>query len=331
MKAKVVTVVEKGKVVLRDSEVKEPGPSEIQVRAQTTLVSPGTERAIILSLENTQQTFPQDLGYSTAGFVERVGRDVSAFRVGDRVACFGIPHSSVGNVSQDYCASFDDGISFPQAAFLSLGVICLQGVRKARIELGESALVFGLGPVGQIALQLCKANGAVPTIGVDKATARLEKAKALGADVVVDSSHGAWGKHVREATGGDGPNVVIESTGFPDPIGMSLEAARKFGRVVLLGSTRGLSTVNFYATVHRKALAVLGAHIMGNPVRDSRPGSWTWKDDAGAFLQLLRAGRVSVDPLITDHTPWQRCTEVYERLVQWGTDAMISLIDWGQT
>ncbi len=327
-KAGVLTAVRKGQVALRDTEIEEPGPGQIQVRPRVSLVSPGTERAIILALENTQQTFPQALGYSAAGFVEKVGPDTIRFRVGDRVACFGCPHGQLGNVGERHAIPIPADLAFEQAAFLALGVICLQGVRKASIELGESVLVLGLGPVGLLALQLARANGGVPTIGADRVQSRLDRAQRMGADLVFDTSDPAWRETARAATGGNGPHVVIESTGFPEPVAAALEAARRFGRVVLLGSTRGQSCVNLYATVHVKGLAVVGAHVMANPVAESRPGSWTWRDDAQAFLSLLARGRVAVDPLVTERVPWQRAPEAYDRILRWDPDAMIILIDW---
>ncbi len=269
--ALVITAIEKGKVALRETIIDDPGPGQVQVRPQVSLVSPGTERAIILALENTQQTFPQAMGYSAAGFVDRVGPQVTRFKVGDRVACFALHHGEAGNVSERHCISLDGSIGFDQGAFLALGVIALQGVRKARIELGESALVLGLGPVGILALQLARANGAAPTMGVDRVRGRLDRASQMGADLVFDTSDEGWRRRAREATRGEGPAVVIESTGFPEPVAAALDIARRFGRVVLLGSTRAQSTLNLYATVHVKALSVLGAHVMGNPYPSPAP------------------------------------------------------------
>jgi len=328
VKTKVVAAVEKGKVELTDVEVQDPRPGEVQVNIRCTLVSPGTERATILSLENTPQSFPQYLGYSAAGVVGRVGDGVTRFSVGDRVACFGTPHGAIGNVSQDFCTRLGDETSFEHGGFAALGVISLQGVRKTKIELGESALVIGLGPIGLLALQMCRAAGALPLIALDRVKSRLERARSLGAEVALDTSDAAWDKAVRDVTDGEGPNVVIESTGFPQPITMALEIARKFGRVSLLGSTRGQSTVNFYATVHRKALTVVGAHIMGNPVHDSRPGYWAWTDDARAFLRLLSGRRVQVEPLVTETVRWTEYAATYERLLKWDTDTIVSLMRW---
>jgi L-iditol 2-dehydrogenase len=325
----VITAVEKGKVALRELVLADPGPGEVQVRVAMTLVSPGTERALVLALENTSAAFPQDLGYSAVGTVEKVGDGVARFTAGDRVACFCLPHCSRGNVSQEFCVRLGEGTSWLEGAFVALGVICLQGVRKLRVELGESAMVLGLGPVGQLAVQLLRANGAVPVIGVDRVTSRLRMARENGADFALNASAQGWERDLRGATGDPGPHVVVESTGFPQPVATALDAARKFGRVALLGSTRGLTTVNFYATVHRKALTIVGAHIMGNPTHDSRPGFWTWQDDALAFLDLVAKKRIHVEPLVTRRVPYQHALDVYDELLRWDTEGMIHLIDWG--
>jgi L-iditol 2-dehydrogenase len=328
MRTHVVTAVEKGRVVLRETTVGDPGPGEVQISVHVTLVSPGTERATILEMENTGRSFPVDIGYSAMGTVLKTGGDVTRFKEGDRIACFCLPHCGVGNVSEDFCMPVDPRITDDQAVFLALGVICLQGVRKARIELGEAVMILGMGPIGQLALQLARANGGLPVIGADRVESRLKMAAAMGADAVLDMEQGDWQARLKAITGDEGPQVVIESTGFPDPINSAFEAVRKFGRVALLGSTRGVATVNFYATIHKKALTVVGAHIMGNPSHESQPGFWTWKDDAAAFLRLVMQGRISVEPLITEKIEWRKVEHVYEKLLRWDTGMMIPAVYW---
>jgi NADPH:quinone reductase-like Zn-dependent oxidoreductase len=134
----------------------------------TSVISPGTERAFILNLDNANTVYPYQLGYSAAGIVEKAGKNVSRFKVGDRVASYGLKHRTVGNIIQDRVTHIPDGVSFEDAAFIALGVISLQGIRKARIELGESVMVLGLGPIGQLALQYASISGALPAIGVDR-------------------------------------------------------------------------------------------------------------------------------------------------------------------
>lgn len=327
MTANIVTAIAKGKVALESADVPDPQPGQIQVRVQSTMISPGTERAVILALENTEQAFPRPLGYSGTGVAEKVGPGTGGFEVGQRVAYFALPHCDIGNVGAEFCVPIEPDVPSAHAAMLALGVIALQGVRKARIELGESVMVLGLGPIGQLASQFARINGAVPVLGADKVKDRLAAAIRNGADKTFDISDEHWVDAARGACGG-GPHIVIESTGSGAAINTALEVVRQYGRVVLLGSARGSSTVNFYATVHRRTLSVIGAHIIGNPKSESRPGYWSWRDDARAILSLLKHGRMDVDSLVTERVPWQRAPEAYAKLIEWKNDGMLSMIEW---
>lgn len=328
MKYQVLTSEEPGAIALREFDLAEPGETEIQVKVHASLISPGTERAFVLNMENTSGQYPMYPGYSSAGVVTKVGSAVTDFAVGDRIACHGITHRSCGNIRQARAAKIPDGVPFEAAAFTSLGVIALQGIRKARIELGESAMVLGLGIIGQLAVQLAKLNGAVPVIGVDRADNRLKLAQRLGADVVLNAAEPAWRERLLQETGGIGPHVVIEGTGAPEVVGTAFETAAPFGRVVILSSTRGNSTINFYRDVHKKALTVVGAHISGNPADDSRPGFWTWRDDATAFLKLLQHGRLSTGPLVTEQVHWPDAEQIYREMLISNVHMIGTLIRW---
>lgn len=330
MKRYALLAVEKGQVALVESDLAEPGDKEIQVLVSTSIISPGTERAITLSMDNTNNQFPAVLGYSTAGIVRKTGKAVSRFQTGDRVACFCLGHCNIGNVPEDFCVKIEDAITDEEATFLALGVISMQGVRKTRIELGESVMVFGLGPVGQLAMQFARLSGALPLIGVDRVKSRIDIAYACGADHVLDSGNSDWEHALSTYSSGQGPDVVIESSGFSVPIQLSLNAVRKFGRLSLLGSTREHTTINLYETIHKKALTVTGAHIMGNPELESRPGFWTWRDDADCFMKLLSYKKLCLGPLITDRVSWQDAESLYQRLLSWDSDMMIAVMDWNR-
>src|SRR5205807_1948113 len=102
------------------------------------------------------------LGYSAAGTVSEVGEGVIEFRQGDRVACAGVgyaSHAEVLAVPKNLCVRLPEEVSFDAAAFSTLGAIALQGVRLTEPTLGESVVVIGLGLIGQLAVQLLKANG----------------------------------------------------------------------------------------------------------------------------------------------------------------------------
>jgi len=328
MKSVAIIALEKGRVGFQEQEIPDPGSNEIQVRACASVISPGTERAFILNLENTDPEYPQNLGYSCAGVVEKVGAEVKGFAEGDRVACI-MFHKSIANISAEKAVIIPEDISFRDAAFIRLGVICMQGIRKAGIELGEGVMVLGLGLIGQIVLQLACNSGALEVIGVDRIESKLEMASGCGADIVLNSSDRDWMQTLKSKTGGEGPDVVIESTGFPQPISWSFQSVRRFGRVVLLGSTRGDTTVNFYRDVHKKGIKVIGAHISANPVYESYPNYWTFKDNGNCFLQLLKHKKINMEPLITEEVKWDKALNAYEKLLAWDNSALATVILWG--
>ena len=115
------------------------------------------------------------LGYSASGIVVGVGDDVTEFSAGMRVACAGLgfaSHAEMLSVPKNLCVRLPEGVSFDAGAFGTLGAIALQGVRLAEPTLGESVVVIGLGLLGQIAVQLLKANGAA-SFGIDLDQRRL--------------------------------------------------------------------------------------------------------------------------------------------------------------
>lgn len=330
MKKCIVLVAPKmGEVELQEQDLSDPGPKEIQIRAHRSLVSHGTERAYILKLPSTERIkFPVYPGYASAGVVEAVGKDVTEFKEGDRVAS-PMSHRSVGNIDVERMGrKLVDEVTFDEATFVALGVTALQGVRKARIEVTESVMVFGLGIVGQLAVQFARINGGLPVIGVDRVQKRLDIALEAGADIVIDTSDESWMETLKAATDGKGAHVVIEASGFPEVITLALQAVRQLGRVVLVGSPRGESTVNFYRDVHCEEVTIIGAHTGGNPQSDSRPGFWTSSDERQSFLTLLAGKRINTEALITERIGIDEIISTYEDMLARRGDVMGTMIEW---
>jgi L-iditol 2-dehydrogenase len=98
MNSVAVVCVNKGEVKLHQVNTEDPGDHEIQIRVHASIISQGTERAFILNLDNTTGEYPHFPGYSIAGVVEKAGKSITRFRVGDRVAFNGMSHRSLGNI-----------------------------------------------------------------------------------------------------------------------------------------------------------------------------------------------------------------------------------------
>jgi len=293
-----VVFQQKGVVAVEEFKLRQPEPNEVLIRTVSTLISTGTETAFLMALPNTPGVFPQYSGYSNAGIVDSAGTKVSQLRVGDRVVSRG-HHASYVLATEDTILKIPDGTSFDEATFFALSSIALQGIRKAHIELGDSVVVLGQGLVGLLALQLAKLSGAMPVIGIDLYNYRLSISLKHGADHVLNPLKVDLEKEMNKVIDGKGVSVVIEATGNPKVILTAFKLAGDYGRVILLGSPRGDTEVNFYREIHRKGISIIGAHERTRPRYESYHGWWTQKDDSSLVLKLLSRGLLRVRDLIT--------------------------------
>jgi len=322
-----VVFLQRNLVSVEDFELKEPKPEQVLIKSVSTLISSGTEGAALLGLPNTPRAFPSYPGYSNAGVVVAVGDRFSGVKAGDRVVSRG-RHASHVLVDGDQVLKIPDALSFDEASFFMLASIALQGVRKAEIELGDSVAVLGQGLVGQLALQLARLSGGLPVIGVDLCDSRLEISSRHGADHVFNPRKVDLEEEVERVTEGGGARVVIEATGSPEAVGTALQLAGRGGRVILLGSTRGESTVNFYRDIHKKGVTVIGAHNSVRPRHESSHGWWTFKDDSALVLKLLSRNLLRVKDLISLRTSSERAPEAYKAVLESKETVLGVILDW---
>lgn len=326
-----------GVATIESGPIPTPGPNQLLIRTRTSLISPGTERAFFLSLPNTTENYPTVAGYCNIGEVIAMGDQVKGWQIGERVASAG-HHAAYILANATAAHRIPAGLSDEEAPFFNLVAIALQGIRKARIELGEPVAVIGAGLIGLMALQLARLQGALPAIAIDQDEGRLDFAVQSGADMALMADDRVAQELARQLgsqgtagddTAGAGAAVVIEATGHPDAIHTALACARPFGRVVLLGSTRGETNhVNFYRDVHKKGLTLLGAHNSARPQHESSPGFWTQFDDQRVALELLERGRLNVRPYITHRFAWNDAPAAYDLLRTWSKSALGILLDW---
>ena len=332
MEAQRVVWPSRAKVEVETFTLPPIGDDEVRVATECTLISPGTERAFLLGLPNAQGRYPSRPGYSNIGTVIEVGKAVKNCQVGERVASTqGHTSHFVASPSRLLKVTSAD-VPAEEAVFFNLGAIALQGVRKARIELGEATLVLGQGLIGLLAMQLSRLSGATPLIAADLTDSRLEISKSTGADYTLNPEDANFSEQLSDATNGNGPAVVIEATGHPDAISTALDVAGQDARVVLLASTRGETPkVNFYRDVHKKGLILYGAHNAIRPRQESSPNFWTLEDDSLLLLTLIAQKRLNVTSLISHRVPGEAAPDAYQRLMEWNPSLLGVVLQWNNS
>ncbi|MFF2508267.1 bi-domain-containing oxidoreductase [Streptomyces sp. NPDC058067] len=291
------------------------------VQSVATNGVPATYRKVMGKLDSYTP-----LGYSLCGVVEQVGAGIDDVKAGDLVACAGNEHAlhaEVNWVPKNLYTPVPDGLAPRHAAFGTVGSIALQGVRQGEPQLGEVALVIGLGLIGQLVVQLLAASG-VRVVGADPDPVRCELAERMGAAACGDPASTAVEAAVAELTGGHGVDQVYLAAGggSNQPVELAARLCRDRGRVVDIGKCRLDLPWNAY---YEKELDVRFSRSYGpgryDPEyelegRDYPIGyvRWTERRNLACFLDLLARGSVDVEPLVSHIADFDDAVETYQSL-----------------
>ncbi|MEE9189632.1 MAG: bi-domain-containing oxidoreductase [Candidatus Neomarinimicrobiota bacterium] len=275
-------------------------------------------KAVKTKLEN-----PLPLGYCNAGIVIGVGNGVSGFEVGQRVISNGY-HAEVVSVPQNLCAKIPENVEFEQAAFTILGSIALQGVRLLKPEMGETIVVFGLGLVGLLSVQILKANGC-NVIGIDYDQNKLNLAEQFGAHAI-DATTGKdivdRINYYTQDIGADGV-LIAASAKSNDIVHNSAKMCRKRGRIILVGVIGlELNRADFY----EKELTFQVSCSYGPGRYDHQYEQngidypvgfvrWTEQRNFETVMGLLKDRKLDVDSLISYRFPIHEMSKAYDRVL----------------
>ena len=285
------------------------------------------------------------LGYSLCGVVTEVGRGASEFHVGQLVAAAGNEyalHAEYNWIPVNMCVPVPPDVLPEHAAFATVGAIAMQGVRRAEVQLGETALVIGLGLIGQLAVRLLVAAG-VRVVGLDMIEDRCQRAEEAGAvRCAAPDGEGlaAVEQVLAEMTGGRGADHVLLAAGGQSngPVEVAAKLARDRARVVDIGKTRLDLPWNAY---YDKELDVRFSRSYGPGRYDDRyelegidyPAGyvrWTERRNLECFLDLLAHKDIEVESLVTGTFPIEKATAVYDDLASGTLPAVGVLLKYPQ-
>lgn len=258
---------------------------------------------------NSRLNSPSPLGYSCAGKVVAAGGLVEGIKPGDRVACGGADyanHAEFVAVPKNLVVKIPANVSDEEAAFTTVGSIALQGVRLAEPKLGETFLVLGLGLLGQIAVQLLRANGC-HVLATDLDPALVKRAEGFGATGIYPGSD--VDAVCKDFTAGYGVDAVLVCAGTSSnqPIELCGAVTRSKGRVVVVGAVRmDIPREDYF----KKEISVVISRSYGpgryDPFYEENGHDYplayvrfTEQRNMQTFLELVAQQKVDVKSLIT--------------------------------
>jgi threonine dehydrogenase-like Zn-dependent dehydrogenase len=329
MRVQRILFAQKAEAVLRDEDLDDGnlGPSEVVIRTEASLVSPGTETATYLDLPLPDRivasAFPRRVGYANVGRVVAAGTEAKVktgarvFSMGNHVSAFRL------DTATQLCLPVPEGLPSTHATFARMAVVSMTTLRTTTARLGDQVAVIGLGLVGNLAAQLCQVAG-LKTAAIDLDAARLDIARNAGIRDVGEAA----GDELRNAC-----QLVVEATGSTAGGVTAAQLVRPGGEVSLVGTPWGAGDSSF--TAH----ALLGRIFVGYVTVRS---GWEWqiptlptKFEAGSLelsassiLDWLAGGSIRVAPLLTDVVSPSECGRIYADFAARKCGMLGVVFDW---
>jgi 2-desacetyl-2-hydroxyethyl bacteriochlorophyllide A dehydrogenase len=285
----------------------------------------------LIDLPNTKAKFPKYPGYSAVGRIVDKGTNVTEKDIGERVIVYFGGHCSHSVKKANELVAVPKDVQSLDACLVVIAGMALQGVRKVRLELGESSMVIGQGLLGLFAVQFCKLSGALPVVALDHDNQRLELSKTFGADYAFTPDQEKLKDICRDITHEHGFHAIVEVTGSSSALVQALHLIAPRGRISLLGCTRiSKDPIDFYKYVHLPGVIIMGAHTFVRPRYDSYPGYWTYNDDHRVLLDFIAEDRLQVSSMISEVVSPSDAPQVYARLAEDPCAPLGIVFDWKQ-
>ncbi len=316
-------------------------PHGVLVKAETTVISAGTELAIYSALApgvrdpQSWNSYPYHPGYGLVGQVIATGSAVDRVVQGDRVFCFG-QHASyqIYNMESGKAVrsifKVSDDLAAEQLVILRMAMVAIHASQLTHCNPRDTVAVFGLGIVGNLAAQLYKQAG-LRVIGVDPVKSRCDIARQVGIDLVVDVPPEHQVEAIRGLTGGRGAEVTCEAVGHSAVINTSITACADFGQVILLGSPRAPYQADMtpaFRDIHLRWLTVRGALEWRLPPYNAPGIMHSVESNLKRLIGMLRDGELNVDAVTSHIIRPEELPSAYHGLLNHKDAYLGTVIDW---
>lgn len=255
--------------------------------------------------------FPKSLGNMALGEIIEIGDKVTGVKVGDQV--FGhLPLRETHSVEPNKVESCPEGVSRESLMYWDPAAVAVGGVRDGNVRLGDTVAVFGLGAIGQMAVQLSRMAGASWIAAIDPIERRRQAALHYGADLVLDPKVDDVGLDIKSQTDRLGVDVALETSGISQALNDALRSARFQGTVVSTAYYTGpMQGLFFSGEWHRNRVKILSSRSNSEPLPDY---GWNFNRILSVALTMLVDGKLKGDGLIDPIVPFSEAAVAYKRM-----------------
>jgi predicted dehydrogenase/threonine dehydrogenase-like Zn-dependent dehydrogenase len=360
--------VKNGQTIIEEIPIPTPREGQALVKVSASLVSAGTERMVVEFAEKSlvgkarsrpdlvKQTLdkakregvmptvqavfnrldqPMALGYSSAGTIIALGKNMQGFKVGQRVACAGggyATHAEYNVVPRNLLTPLPKNVDFESAAFTTLGAIALHGLRLAEPQLGENVAVIGLGLLGLMTIQFAAAAGC-NVLGIDLDPKRIKLAEGLGLKAVTRPQAESAAQAFTANRGFDSV-VICADTSSNDPVELAGVIARDRAKVVATGAV-GLSFPR--KVYYEKEISFINSRSYGPGRYDANYEEngndypigyvrWTEGRNFQAVVEMMASDKLKVQPLISHRFPIEQGVKAYEVITGKKKEAFLGVL-----
>jgi predicted dehydrogenase/threonine dehydrogenase-like Zn-dependent dehydrogenase len=344
----------RGRVLVADLPAPQIGPDQVLVQSHYSLISSGTELGTLSKTptELVRQTIqdpwmrnvvkqtvmatgpsqtarrvwhemitPREIGYSGAGTVLALGDHVEGLEIGQPVAFAASGHAEIAAPHLNHVVAVPRHVDLREAAFVTVGGIAMQSLRRADLQFGEVVAVYGLGLVGQLCARIAKAAGCV-VVGIDINPRANELATEAGVELTVDPSDPGWQRQILDFTGKNGVDatIICASSDSSEIINASMDITRRQGRVVIVGYVKlDIHPKNFlYREIDLRYSRAYGPGSYDTGYEKGRLDypfgyvRWTEKRNLEEFIRLIGIGAISLQSLIARTYPIDQAQEAFD-------------------
>lgn len=316
-----------GTIEFREVPVPEPGPGEVLVRMKRIGVC-GSDVHVYHG-KHPLTTYPIVQGHELCGVVEKTGSSVRGLKPGDMVTiqpqvtcgdCYPCRHGNyhicddlkvmgfqTGGAASEFFAveagkvlTLPAGINYDQGAMIEPLAVGVHALGRGGGAEGKRVVVLGAGPIGNLTAQVARAQGAALVMVTDLSDHRLGLASECGIEVCVNTSRDDLAEVIREHCGENRADLILECVGARQTVEQAITVARKGSDIVVVGVFSEKPAVDL-GTVQNRELRLIGTLMYREP---------DWK----AAIQLVKKGRISLQPLVTDHFAFRDYLAAYRHI-----------------